>query len=74
MDSSAIGETRRGLKYKFYGGSEDVSGVQELRRVEEDEWTPVVSFSKRGKGGGRGRGRGRGRKGEKSRRGKSPGE
>ena len=74
VDSSAIGETRRGLKYKFYGGSEEVSGAQEVRRVEEDEWTPVISFSKRGKGGGRGRGRGRGRKGEKSKRGKSSGE
>ena len=59
--NSAIGEKRRGIKYKFYGGSEDVPGGQEgARRVEEDEWRPVISFSKRGRGA-----RGRGKKGDR---------
>ena len=57
----AIGEKIRGIKYKFYGGSEDIpEGQEDVRRVEEDEWRPVISFSKRGRGG-----RGRGKKGER---------
>jgi len=70
--SNAIGAKRRGIKYKFYGGNENnedgTDGEEEgVRRVEENEWTPVQSFSKRGKGG---RGRGGRIKGERGRRGK----
>merc|ERR1719452_285597 len=54
---SAIGSKRRGIKYKFYGGGEDASAEQVMEKREENEWTPVMSFSKRGKGGSRGRGR-----------------
>ena len=53
---SAIGDKRRGIKYKFYGVGEDTSADQEGERGKEDEWTPVVSFTKRGRGGSRGRG------------------
>jgi len=55
---SAIGNKRRGIKYKFYGGGEDASVEQEVEKREGNEWTPVVSFSKRKKGGSRGREKG----------------
>jgi len=66
--TSTIGATRRGLKYKFYGGNDEGDEEETVKKVETDEWTPVQSFSKRGRGG---RGRGRKGRGEKVRRGKS---
>jgi len=67
VTTSTIGATRRGLKYKFYGGNEDDAGNEEEKRVPvADEWAPVQSFSKRG----RGRGRGKRSRGVKWRRGK----
>jgi len=57
--NSAIGEKRRGIKYKFYGGSEDVPAQENERRVEQKEWRPDISFSKRWRGT-----KGRGKKSE----------
>ena len=50
LGNPAIGEKIRGIKYKFCGGSKDVSGGQDDRRGEDDEWTPVLSFSNRVRG------------------------
>jgi len=49
---SSIGRTRMSIKYKFFGGGENSwdEPDPEAREVE-NEWTPVVSFNKRRRGG-----------------------